>query len=134
MKLTYLSLDGERITENFKDRESVRRSKLHQRALDILVEEIPLARVIEEVPIRLYSKRQPVFFDIYVPINRWFIEIQGQQHYSYSSFFHKNKRSFLKAVQRDRDKEDWCELNEYRLIQLKYDEISKWTQTIISNK
>jgi len=134
MKLSYVTLDGESITESFKDRDSVRRSKLHQEALDILAKEIPLARVIEEVPIRLYNKRQPVFFDIYVPINRWFIEIQGQQHYSYSSFFHKNKRAFLKAIQRDRDKEAWCELNEYRLIQLKYDEISTWTQTIISNR
>ncbi len=42
--------------------------------------------------------------DFYLPRDKIAIEVQGQQHYEYSKFFHKTISNFKKAQERDRRK------------------------------
>ena len=91
MILSYFTLDNENIKQRVSLDSSDNKSKLHLEAVSIIKELIPLARISEEVPIKLLSSSPYVFFDIYVPINLLFIEIQGKQHHEYTPFFHNNK-------------------------------------------
>lgn len=130
MKLHYNTLDRAVISENIKIKELENRSGLHLEARNILNRIFNLAQIFEEVPVKLYSKKPYIYFDFFIPINRLFIEVQGEQHYKYTSMFHKNKTDFLRAQRRDRDKLTWCELNEYRLIYFNFNEREKWMQLI----
>ena len=52
--------------------------------------------------------------DIYIPcgnnykINGIYIEINGEQHYTFSKFFHKTKERFKESKQRDKMKKDYA--------------------------
>ena len=43
-------------------------------------------------------------FDFYLEDKNILIEVQGAQHYEFSTLFHKKRADFLKAQQRDRTK------------------------------
>jgi hypothetical protein len=60
------------------------------------------------------------------------IEVHGEQHYSFCSRFHKTKMDFFNSKQRDKDKEEWCNINGIKIIVLKHDERQKWTSVILS--
>lgn len=47
-------------------------------------------------------------FDFYIPSQRATIEVQGEQHYTYSKFFYKKRSEFTKAQERDRIKISYC--------------------------
>lgn len=47
-------------------------------------------------------------FDFYIPSQRAVIEVQGEQHYTYSKFFYKKRSEFTKAQERDRIKISYC--------------------------
>lgn len=47
-------------------------------------------------------------FDFYIPSKKICIECNGIQHYTYTSYFYKNKSEFLKAQERDRRKIAYC--------------------------
>lgn len=51
------------------------------------------------------------------------IEVQGQQHTSYSKFFHGSRTGYWKSIKRDVQKENWLVSNNFRLIEINYDEI-----------
>lgn len=135
MRLTHTTLDGVEVTVKIKGSETGKKSGLHTLARGIIDDTFPLASIIEEAEIKLLSAySNPIFFDFFIPVSRLFIEVQGQQHYTYSSFFHKNKRAFHKHLMRDRNKKEWCELNDYRLLELRYDEKDQWETQILSMK
>ena len=47
------------------------------------------------------------------------IEVNGPQHDSFNSFFHKKSRlNYLKSIKRDVQKAQWLESNGYKLIEL----------------
>jgi very-short-patch-repair endonuclease len=53
------------------------------------------------------------------------IEVNGPQHDSFNSFFHKKSRlNYLKSIKRDYQKAKWLELNEYTLIELSTEEVN----------
>ena len=58
------------------------------------------------------------------------IEVHGRQHYEFVPFFHKTKSDFLLARKRDRDKAEWCNLNNVTLVVLPHDEEDKWKNLI----
>lgn len=106
-------------------------SKGHALVKRIINELYPCCRFYEEVPIILQisgRKKSEVYLDFYLPSRSLAVEIQGEQHYKFNSFFYKSKLDFLKAQQRDRNKVIWCELNNIKLAVLPYSESEEeWT-------
>jgi hypothetical protein len=58
------------------------------------------------------------------------VEVNGPQHYTRKSIFHRTKREFLDGQRRDRSKARWCELNNIRLVVLRWDEPIRWESQI----
>lgn len=113
-----------------------KRSKFHVRARNLLKELFNSYRILEEVKLpgsTELHRKSVLYLDFYIPSIKLAIEVHGQQHYEFCTFFHKNKADFLKAQARDEDKMRWCEINDIRLITLKYSESDdEWKQRIKS--
>jgi len=113
-----------------------KRSKYHIRARKLLKDIFNSYRILEEVKLPGSSethKKSVLYLDFYIPNINLAIEVHGQQHYEYNSFFHKSKADFLKSKARDEDKIDWCKLNNITLITLKFSESDdEWRQRIKS--
>lgn len=54
------------------------------------------------------------------------IEVQGQQHVKYTPFFHgKSKSNYIDQLKRDKEKLDFCKINDIKLVEVYYnDEIN----------
>ena len=47
------------------------------------------------------------------------IEVQGAQHIKYTPFFHrKSKSTFLSQVRRDNEKQEFCKINDIKLVEI----------------
>jgi hypothetical protein len=64
--------------------------------------------------------------DFLIPNARIGVEVHGQQHFKYTPFFHKSKAGFLFAKARDRDKAEWCEINDITLVVLRFDDSEEY--------
>ena len=94
--------------------------------------EIECKRVAEKIFNRPFKKIRPDFLkseltgknlelDVYNEDLKLAIEYNGQQHYQYSKFFHKNGEiDFQKQLQRDKFKEQKCKEHGIRLISVPY--------------
>ena len=106
------------------------RSKLHIKARALLKDLFPFDRVLEELTLpgtKTSSRRTLLYADFYIPNRSLIIEVHGEQHFKFNSFFYKDKMAFFKAKARDTDKASWCELNSMNLIELNYNEKeSEW--------
>ncbi len=56
--------------------------------------------------------------DFYINDLKLAFEFDGEQHENYVPHFHGTKRKFQMAKQRDREKEQWCDVNQIRLIRV----------------
>lgn len=96
------------------------RSKFQKKVKECL---IPLWNghiVYEEFPV--VGTRSTI--DFYNSTIKVAIEVQGNQHTKYIPFFHgKTKIKFLDQLRRDREKEDFCEKNDIKLVELFEDDI-----------
>lgn len=122
--MKFIGLDGKEYSCTLKSNIKAKSSKLHQRARSLLKELFPFESIIEELPL-LGSKttaNKQLYGDFFLPHKKYLIEIQGEQHEKYNSFFYDNKLDFLKAKARDSIKADWCKINEIILIKLSYNE------------
>ena len=63
--------------------------------------------VFEEMPV-VGSKNT---LDIVNISRRIAIEVHGEQHVKFNSFFHRNRNDFRTQIERDVYKEKWCEIN-----------------------
>ena len=97
------------------------RSTLHIRARHLISTAYPTLQVLEEVSI-LLRKNQTLYLDFYLPLKKICYEVHGEQHYKFVPFYHNNMLTFLKAQDRDRDKEEWCLHNNIKHIVLSYEE------------
>lgn len=123
-------LDGRDYTIVLKNSSQERGcSSYHKAAIALLKELYPMDAIIEEVS--LPGCPSKLYLDILLPLRKKAFEIQGIQHYRFSIFFFKDRRAFAKALGRDRDKRRWCELNNVKLIELKYNEQSSWREIIL---
>ena len=69
--------------------------------------------------------------DFFLPNRNLIVEIHGEQHFTFNKFFFKNKLEFFRAQARDRDKKEWCRLNDITIIELKHNEtIDEWRKKI----
>jgi len=64
-----------------------------------------------------------LFFDFYIPAFNVYIEVQGIQHTEFNKHFYNDAATFRAAKKRDRLKREWCDLNDYTLVCINYDEI-----------
>jgi hypothetical protein len=102
------------------------KSSLHLHARQILSETFPTLQILEEVPISV-RRSETLYLDFYLPLKKLCIETHGEQHYKFVPFYHSNKFSFIKAQKRDREKEEWCEINGIKYIALPhYEDIEQW--------
>lgn len=113
-----LGLDGREYPFNLKDKSISKRSKLHIRAINILKEIFPKTSFTEEVSIKIKSGTT-LYLDIYIPIFNLAVEVDGKQHEEYTSHFHKDKMSFYRSQKKDAQKEEWCHINNIKLVRLK---------------
>ena len=114
-------------TKDCKDKDLPNQSLLHQEALSLLKDLFPTQIILEEVKIPGSRLR----IDIYLPLQKLAIEIQGSQHYKFNTFFHRNKLSYFQACGRDRTKKKWCSDHEIVLIDLPYNMRTIWGTLIL---
>lgn len=107
-----------------------RRSSLHLRARRLLNEHFKALPILEEVAIPI-SKLKFLYLDFYIPSILLAVEVQGEQHYKFNSFFHKRRMDFVKQKVNDKNKEEWCTLNNIGLVTWPYDENDiQWIQKL----
>ena len=105
-------------------------SSLHRQCRDILLKLYPTQKIFEEVKIDI-RKGDVLYLDFFLPLKMLAIEVHGEQHYNFSLHFHGNRWNFLESKRRDREKVEWCELNNIRLVELPYNEnSSQWIERI----
>ena len=109
-------------------------STLHTRARALLKQLFPYDIVFEEIVLvgtKTEINNKALLLDFYINSQRLAIEVQGQQHYKHTKFFHTNKLEFFRARKLDTIKKQWCSINKIRLVELPYDKNDKEWKTII---
>jgi|TARA_Y100000361_G_C10957272_1_gene236924 hypothetical protein len=104
-----------------KNNDSRPRSKHHLKARALLKEMFPTCQLIEEVSIAP-RKGEVLYLDFYIPLHSLCVEVHGEQHYKFIPHYHGNMMGFAKSKKRDREKEEWCELNGIRIVELPFSE------------
>lgn len=56
--------------------------------------------------------------DYYIYDLKMAFEFDGRQHDEHVPFYHGDKRGFARAQERDQEKEEWCEINDIKLIRI----------------
>lgn len=108
------------------------KSSLHLRARTILQNTFPTMQILEEVPIPL-RRSETLYLDFYLPLNKLCVEVHGEQHYKFVAHYHNNPMGFVKQKKRDKEKIEWCEINDITYVELPYDEDdSQWEKRINS--
>lgn len=110
------------------------KSALHNNVKKILREVFPFDIIMEEVELvgsRDWKGKKALTADFYIPNRKMIVEAHGEQHYSFNSFFYKNKLEFAKAKKRDSDKQEWCLKNNIEYVALSYkDKPTAWRNQI----
>lgn len=97
------------------------KSSLHLRARSLLTQMYPTLQILEEVPINVH-KGETLYLDFYLPLKKMCVETHGEQHYKFIAHYHSNALGFIRHKKRDREKQEWCFLNNITLIELPFDE------------
>ena len=109
-------------------------SSFHKKAKELLDNIFPYDRILEEVslPGSKTDRRKTILrADLFIPNRDLMVEVHGEQHYKFNTFFYKNKLSFYKAKIRDVDKAEWCVINNIRLVIFNYNEdIDEWRRKV----
>jgi len=131
-----IGLDGKEYNWNpsANQANTTKKSSLHLKAKELLDNLFPYDRILEEVSLvgsKTDRRRSILRADFFIPNRNLIVEVHGEQHYKFNSFFYKNKMAFYKAKARDSEKREWCELNSIRLIEFNYNEdIDDWRRKI----
>ena len=95
--------------------------------LSIINEIFPYQKIIKE-----YHIGEGLRLDYFLPHLMFGFEYQGQQHYSFSRHFHKDRKGFLDGQKRDQRKKNICEEQGIALVCVAYNE--KMTKELILSK
>lgn len=120
-KLSFIGLTSKSSLNN--------KSSFHLEARNILKDMYPTLQIIEEVPVYI-RKSEILYIDFFIPLIRKCIEVHGEQHYEFVPFYHRSQVDFLKQKKRDRDKKEWCDLNNLQYVELPYNKQSEWIEII----
>lgn len=102
-----------------------RKSKLAIKIENLIKQSFPNFRYITEYSIKVEGSF--LYFDYFIPELNLFIEVNGQQHYNFILFFHKNKMSFADQKYRDILKNQWVIDHKLKLLSLSYEDIPNLT-------
>jgi hypothetical protein len=105
------------LTGNMARGKITHKSSFHLQARELITSTFPTLQILEEVPIPL-RKSETLYLDFYLPLKKMCVEVHGEQHYKFVGFYHTNMMSFLKSQKRDREKEEWCEINQIKYVVL----------------
>ena len=90
----------------------------------------PYDRILEEVTLvgtNSGTRKGTLRADFFIPNRNLIVEVHGEQHFKFNGFFFKDKLSFFRAKARDRDKKEWCRINDIEIVEFNYDEeIDEW--------
>lgn len=129
-------LDDREYSWSLSSRPRANASKHHVRARNLLKKMYPCDSISEELALPGSRTKQngTLFADFYLSSRKIMIEVQGEQHESFSMHLHKgDKRNFFKGKARDNTKRNWCLLNGITLIQLPYNESDdEWEARILN--
>jgi len=131
--MTITGFDGYEHTIKFKKSRKGKVSSLHTKAIILLEKKFPYDTIYEEILLPGSSKRagdKPQYADIFIPSKKMIVEVHGKQHYEFCMHFHQNKLGFMKAQRRDRDKKEWCQINDIKYVELPYNKIDQWGDLI----
>lgn len=118
------------LTGNMAHGKIAHKSSLHLQARSIITDRFPTLQILEEVPINL-RKGEILYLDFYLPLKKLCVEVHGEQHYKFVGFYHSNMLSFLKAQKRDREKQEWCEINGIRYIVFPhFEDTNQWNERL----
>lgn len=129
-----VGLDGREYNLRLIKRNREKCSSGHLLARELLKDIFPSHIIYEEVTLPGSKGKvgsSSLFADFLIPNIRIVVEVHGEQHYAYSSFFHRDKMDFLRARKLDQNKKEWCNINGFSYIELKYDEQHNWRERII---
>lgn len=125
-----LTVDGEEIKWSPRGNRKENCSKNHEIVRELLRVAFPTQPILEEVSIPIY-KNKTQFIDFYLPINRLAIEVDGNQHDNFVMHFHKTYSNFILSKKNDSLKVQFCEINDIKLIRLKDNERSRWSEILL---
>ena len=84
----------------------------------------------EEFPV--YGSRMKV--DFINATKKIAVEVNGQQHDEFNKFFHSNSRTkYLQSIQRDAEKHQWLELNNFIIIEIYEKDLQKLSLSYIKD-
>lgn len=117
--MKFKTLDGkDRVVKNLKNSlvkwDAKSKSKLQQKVKLFLKSYWQGDVVFEEM--RVAGTR--LSLDFYNANKKIAIEVQGQQHFKYTPFFHSTRGGYLKQIKRDVNKIDFCALNEIQFVEI----------------
>jgi very-short-patch-repair endonuclease len=78
--------------------------------------------ILEEMRIPAKSGERGKSIDIVNLTDRICVECDGKAHYEQSEFFHRNKYQYFRQLKNDLWKENWSELNGFKLIRIYQDD------------
>lgn len=105
------------------------KSSYHLRARAVLKALFPVDRVCEELYLPGTGGLRA---DFYLPLRRLVVEVQGEQHYRHTPFFHRDADGFARARQRDGRKIEFTSINALNYVALPYDATdAQWRNLII---
>ena len=105
------------------------KSNFHLLARDLLKQNYPTLQILEEIPIQI-RKSETLYMDFFIPLSKKCIEVHGEQHYEFTPFYHRTKLDFFKQQKRDREKREWCHINNIAYIELPYNKQEDWVEII----
>lgn len=83
---------------------------------------------IKQYNIGKYKQYKRLFFDFYLPAQKAFIEVDGEQHFRPVKFggmsLEQATKNFILQKERDEAKKQFCLENNYKLIRIDYTQIS----------
>jgi len=106
------------------------RSSFHLKARELITNTFPTLQILEEVTIPL-RKSEALYLDFYLPLKKLCVEVHGEQHYKFVPFYHSNMLTYLKSQKRDREKEEWCNINGITYVVFPhFENIEEWKQRL----
>lgn len=120
------------LTGNMAYGTNTNKSELHLRARNLINNVYPTLQVLEEVSIPL-RRGETLYMDFYLPLKKICCEVHGEQHYKFVQFYHNNMMNFFKAQKRDREKQEWCEINGIKYIVFPFDkQDEEWKEILVN--
>lgn len=112
---------------NINHSRATNKSAIHLSARELIKNIFPTMIVLEEVSIPI-RKSETLYLDFYIPLIKLCIETHGEQHYKFVSHYHQNMMGFLKHKKRDKEKMEWCYINNIKYVELPFNEtINQWS-------